>query len=127
MSNPMTDFNADSINRAATFHPATNDDELPAVEIAGVLVFAYLDAAGTLRVTVDTESADERPEWRYSVPLRINVNSGTVFEGSDNYGEYDREIIHHNTDSTPAVIVQTGEPIHVFGDVNVITGPHGAA
>jgi hypothetical protein len=96
----------DDVNEAATFTPQFVDGAdgetlaRPCLTVAGVQVYAYVGDDGMLRVTVDTETADE----------------------------LDREIIHHNDDSgRPAVIVQTGEPIHVFGDVNVITGPHGAA
>jgi hypothetical protein len=74
---------ADELNRAAEFLPQTTEDERPAVRIAGILVFAYIDSAGALRVTVGTETADEIPEWEDGVPMRIRVNDGTVFEGTD--------------------------------------------
>jgi len=74
----------DLFNRAAKFHPMTSEDTLPAVEISGVFVFVYVDDDGTLRVTVDTDTADGMPGWDSRVPMRINVNNATVFEGSDN-------------------------------------------
>lgn len=54
----MTNEDSGPINRAATFHPSRNDDELPAIEVAGVMVFAYVDATGTLRVSLDFDTAD---------------------------------------------------------------------
>jgi hypothetical protein len=71
--------------RKIEFLPATNEDERPALRIpvAGdrapdnALVFAYVDADGTLRVTVDTEDCN------VFLNVKINVNDGTVYEGVD--------------------------------------------
>lgn len=78
----------DEITRTAEFLPQTTDDERPAVRIAGALVFVYVDSAGALRVTVDTETVDAIPEWESGVPMRIKVNSGTVYHGDDEHGAY---------------------------------------
>lgn len=64
-------------NSEAEFLPARNTDELPAVRIGAVLVLTYVDKRGVLRVTVDTEDATD------PVNIKINVNAGTVWEGSD--------------------------------------------
>ncbi|WP_369253732.1 hypothetical protein [Streptomyces sp. R35] len=72
-----------AVNSAAVFHPmAGPDDEgLPCIEIAGVLVFAYLDAdMQAVRVSVHLDTTDE-PLIRSdaTVPLHVEVGSSTVF------------------------------------------------
>jgi hypothetical protein len=57
------------------FLPQRNEDERPAVQVGDVLIFTYVDADGTVRVTVDTEDAERL------VPVKININSGTIFDG----------------------------------------------
>jgi hypothetical protein len=59
-----------------TFVPARTEDERPAVRIGEVLIFTYTDGDGDVRVTVDTEDVTTE------VPIRINVNGGTVWEGT---------------------------------------------
>lgn len=76
---------SDELNHAATFLPATNDDEYPAVRIGDALVFVYLNQEGRLVITVDTEDFDPDeyqmfPEWPDRLPLTVNVNNGPVFE-----------------------------------------------
>lgn len=141
MSSAMTNEDSGPINRAARFHPTTNNDELPAIEVAGVLVFAYVDAAGTLRVSLDFDTADpdvfgeDTDGASLPVPVQVALSGQTVYRADRNGTEWygrdaeddDREIVRHNTEEASAVVVRPGEPIHVFGNVNVITGPHGAA
>ncbi|MGW2651832.1 hypothetical protein ACWC2T_44985 [Streptomyces sp. NPDC001393] len=73
------------VNSAAVFHPmAGPDDEgLPCIEIAGVLVFAYLDAdVQAVRVSVHLDTADQlliKPG--HMVPLHVEVEESTVFSG----------------------------------------------
>ncbi|MFF9690439.1 hypothetical protein [Streptomyces sp. NPDC014623] len=56
-------------------------DSLPALQVAGVLVFVYIDRQhGTVRVSVDLDTAHRsllRPDDR--VPLEISVQGHTVF------------------------------------------------
>lgn len=71
------------VNSSALFHPmAGPDDEgLPCIEVAGVLVFAYLDAdMQAVRVSVHLDTTDE-PLIRSdaTVPLHVEVGSSTVF------------------------------------------------
>jgi len=72
-------------NRAAVFHamegPGDADEGLPCVEIAGVLVFAYLDAdREAVRVSVDLETADEQlVRANGTVPVRVDLGNSTVF------------------------------------------------
>ncbi|RSS80628.1 hypothetical protein EF919_40550, partial [Streptomyces sp. WAC02707] len=60
-------------------------------EVAGVLVFGYLDAKdGAVRVSVHTDSADPeyvvRPDG--TVPLRVVVDGAVVFDDSDHHAPH---------------------------------------
>jgi hypothetical protein len=61
-------------------HPATFDTPHPALQVAGVLVFAYVDRHGRLRVSVHL---DETEPWLFAgggtVPTRITVEDTDVF------------------------------------------------
>ncbi|MFD3959282.1 MULTISPECIES: hypothetical protein [Streptomyces] len=78
---------AEGLNRAAVFYAA--DDQGPScIEVAGVLVFGYLDAKdGVVRVSVHLDSADSehvvRPDG--TVPLRVVVEDTVVFDDSNHY------------------------------------------
>lgn len=78
-----------AVNEAAVFHPfAVHGDgtqALPAVEVAGVLVFAYVEG-GRLRVSVDLDTADQPggpftavPGREDEVPMVITVQGTPVF------------------------------------------------
>jgi hypothetical protein len=71
-------------NSAAVFHAqAGPDDEgLPCIEIAGVLVFAYLDAdLQTLRISVDLDTADEQLlRGDGTVPVLVNVADAEILK-----------------------------------------------
>ncbi|MFD4588305.1 hypothetical protein [Streptomyces sp. NPDC058434] len=71
------------VNSAAVFHPQGGPDGegLPCVEVAGVLVFAYLDAdMQAVRVSVHLDTADERlVQSEETVPLHVEVEDSTVF------------------------------------------------
>ncbi|MEU6325665.1 hypothetical protein [Streptomyces sp. NPDC047009] len=73
------------VNNAAVFHAqAGPDDEgLPCVAIAGVLVFAYLDAGmQAARVSIHLDAADELViQPGKTVPLHVKVEDSTVFSG----------------------------------------------
>ncbi|MGW2563423.1 hypothetical protein ACWCXB_30210 [Streptomyces sp. NPDC001514] len=73
------------VNSAAVFHPmAGPDDEgLPCIEIAGVLVFAYLDAdMQAVRVSVHLDTTDELLiQPGQTMPLHVEVEDPTVFSG----------------------------------------------
>lgn len=73
------------VNSAAVFHPmASPDDEgLPCIEIAGVLVFAYLDTdMQAVRVSVHLDTTDELlVQPGQTVPLHVEVEDSTVFSG----------------------------------------------
>nr|WP_239085447.1 hypothetical protein [Streptomyces halstedii] len=73
---------SEQANRGATFHPQTDDNDLPWVEVDGVLVFAYLDTdAGAVRVSVHLDSAEDRlvrPDG--TVPLRVEVEDAVVLD-----------------------------------------------
>ncbi len=70
-------------NCVAVFHPmqGPDDEGLPCIEIAGVLVFAYLDAdTRALRVSVHLDTADEQLlQADDSVPVQVDVEDTTVF------------------------------------------------
>lgn len=75
----------DALNRAATFWPARPEEPgtLPALEVAGVMVFAYLTEAGELLVSVDLDTASPvLTSPRQTVPLRITVQGTTVYQAA---------------------------------------------
>jgi len=76
-----TAITAAAANLNASFLPSTFDVAYPAVRIAGVLVFGYIDPDGTLHVSVDL---DEAEPWlalqpRGTVPIRISVGGNDVY------------------------------------------------
>ncbi|MFB7918941.1 hypothetical protein [Streptomyces sp. NPDC056061] len=75
---------SEQANRDVTFHPQTDDNDLPCVEVDGVLVFAYLDhETGAVRVSVHLDSAEDRlvrPDS--TVPLRVEVEGDVVLDAS---------------------------------------------
>ncbi len=78
---------ADGLNRGAVFY-AADDDGPSCIEVAGVLVFGYVDAEdGVVRVSVHLDSADPehvvRPDG--TVPLRIVVEDTVVFDDSNHF------------------------------------------
>jgi hypothetical protein len=81
---------ADVLNRAAVFY-AADDDGPSCIEVAGVLVFGYLDAKdGVVRVSVHVDSADPehvvRPDG--SVPLRVVVEDTVILDDSNHYAPH---------------------------------------
>ncbi|WP_037684702.1 hypothetical protein [Streptomyces aureocirculatus] len=73
---------SEQANRDATFHPQTDDNDPPYVQVDGVLVFVYLDhEAGAVRVSVHLDSAADRlvrPDG--TVPLRVDVEDAVVLD-----------------------------------------------
>jgi hypothetical protein len=138
----------DAVNTAATFDPQfetpdgeDHDGSRPCLTVAGVQVYAYVQDDGTLRVSLDFDTADpdvfgeDTDGASLPVPVQVALSGQPVYridrDGAEWYGrdaeDDDREIVRHNTEEASAVVVRPGVTIHVFGDVNVITGPHGAA
>lgn len=81
MTSTLTD---DEVNEGAAFLPKTNDDELPAIQVAGVTVFLYRKD-GVMRVSVDLDDAGETtptvdPDGERRVPIQITVQGQTVWE-----------------------------------------------
>ncbi|MEU7156045.1 hypothetical protein AB0A98_06320 [Streptomyces chrestomyceticus] len=75
---------SEQANRDATFHPQTDENDLPCMEIDGVLVFAYLNhESGVVEVSVHLECAEGRlvrPDG--TVPLRVAVEDAVVLDDS---------------------------------------------
>lgn len=72
---------AAEFNRAAVFHPETGEDTRPCIEIAGVLVFAYIDQDGTVRVSVHLDTTDPAVlDNGDLVPMRVTIEDTTVFD-----------------------------------------------
>jgi hypothetical protein len=71
------------VNSATVFHAQAGpgDEGLPCVEVAGVLVFAYLDAdMQAVRVSVHLDTTDEQLlRSDATVPLHVEVGNSTVF------------------------------------------------
>ncbi|MGW6600499.1 hypothetical protein [Streptomyces sp. NPDC055036] len=84
------------LNSAAVFHPQTgpDDDGLPCVEVAGIPVFAYVDAdRQTVQVSVHFDTAEDRlvrPDG--TVPLRVRVGDTVVLNDSAQ-GTAERELL----------------------------------
>jgi hypothetical protein len=70
-------------NSAALFHPqeGPDDEGLPCIEIAGILVFAYLDAdRKAVRVSVHLDTTDEQlVRADGTVPMQVEIEDATVF------------------------------------------------
>ncbi|MGX1763116.1 hypothetical protein ACWIG5_40550, partial [Streptomyces lydicus] len=68
-------------NRAAVFHPEIGEGTRPCLEVAGVLVFAYVDPEGTVRVSVHLDSAAPAViDGDGLVPVRITLEATTVYD-----------------------------------------------
>ncbi|MFM9707892.1 hypothetical protein [Streptomyces galilaeus] len=71
-------------NSAAVFHAmrGPDDEGLPCMEIAGILVFAYLDAEReAVRISVHLDTTDEQLVRADStVPLLVEIEDATVFD-----------------------------------------------
>ncbi|WP_331727407.1 hypothetical protein OG871_40350 (plasmid) [Kitasatospora sp. NBC_00374] len=82
---PVSERLRRKFHRSARFRPARRDEPgtLPAVTVAGVMVFTYVDELGQLRVSVDLDTTHralvERPAGRGTVPLRVDVQDDTVY------------------------------------------------
>lgn len=70
-------------NSAAVLHPMKDpaDEGLPCIEIAGILVFAYLDSGKeAVRVSIHLDTADEQLVRADStVPIQVEIEGTTVF------------------------------------------------
>ncbi|MFD4635430.1 hypothetical protein ACFVYR_37750 [Streptomyces sp. NPDC058284] len=71
-------------NSSAVFHPmeGPEGEGLPCIEIAGILVFAYLDAdRRALRVSVHLDTTDEQlVRSDGTVPVQVEIEDTTVFD-----------------------------------------------
>ncbi|MFE9454985.1 hypothetical protein [Streptomyces sp. NPDC006739] len=71
-------------NSSAVFHPqeSPDDEGLPCIELAGILVFVYLDADhGGVRVSVHLDTADEQlVRADGTVPMQVEIETATVFD-----------------------------------------------
>lgn len=71
-------------NSSAVFHAqeSPDDEGLPCIEIAGILVFVYLDAnCGAVRVSVHLDTTDEQlVRADGTVPLQVEIEDATVFD-----------------------------------------------
>ncbi|WP_427168781.1 hypothetical protein ACQF4J_46965 (plasmid) [Streptomyces sp. C1-1] len=69
---------------AAVFHAmrGPDDEGLPCMEIAGILVFAYLDAdREAVRVSVHLDTTDEQlVRADGTVPMQVEIETATVFD-----------------------------------------------
>ncbi|WP_051828570.1 hypothetical protein [Streptomyces bicolor] len=71
-------------NSSAVFHPQENPDDegLPCIQLAGILVFAYLDAdRGAIRVSVHLDTTYEQlVRADGTVPMQVEIEDTTVFD-----------------------------------------------
>lgn len=70
------------LNTAAEFLPGGPEGTLPAIRVAGCLVFAYV-RDGALQVSVDLDDAGRCGFWegREIIPMELSVQGATVWEG----------------------------------------------
>ncbi|TDC02658.1 hypothetical protein E1091_00205 [Micromonospora fluostatini] len=82
MSEGMTRAEEEVANKAAHFWPQGDhavDGTRPAIEVAGAMVFAYVEG-GELWVSVDLDETDSRlTREDNTVPLRVTVQGTQVF------------------------------------------------
>lgn len=77
----LTSTEADAFNRAAVLLPQTDDGTLPCVQVAGVQVYAYVDASGVVRVAVHLDTTDSTLlDVAGLVPLVITVADTVVYD-----------------------------------------------
>ncbi|MET9914784.1 hypothetical protein ABZZ74_50345 [Streptomyces sp. NPDC006476] len=71
-------------NSSAVFHPmhGPDDEGLPCIELAGILVFAYLDAdREAVRVSVHLDTTDvQLVRADGTVPMQVEIETATVFD-----------------------------------------------
>jgi hypothetical protein len=71
-------------NSSVVFHSqeSPNDEGLPCIELAGILVFVYLDAdRGGVRVSVHLDTTDEQlVRADGTVPMQVEIETATVFD-----------------------------------------------
>lgn len=68
-------------NRTAVFHPEAGDDTRPCIEVAGVLVFAYVDRGGIVRVSIHLDTAEPAVlDSGGLVPIQITLEDATVYD-----------------------------------------------
>ncbi|WP_331733120.1 hypothetical protein OHU34_43655 (plasmid) [Streptomyces sp. NBC_00080] len=71
-------------NSSAVFHAqeGPDDEGLPCIEIAGILVFVYLDAnCGAVRVSVHLDTtAEQLVRADGTVPVQVEIEDATVFD-----------------------------------------------
>lgn len=60
-----------AVNSAAKLHESSH---YPAIEVAGVMVFVYVDERGTLRISAHFDNADVAvwPDCEVAVPVRVD-------------------------------------------------------
>ncbi|MFE4579705.1 hypothetical protein [Streptomyces chartreusis] len=80
----LADFDACALaNSSAIFHAqeGPDDEGLPCIEVAGILVFSYLDAdRGAVRVSVHLDTAaEELVGADTTVPIEVEIGDTTVF------------------------------------------------
>ncbi|MDN3029436.1 hypothetical protein [Streptomyces sp. S.PB5] len=73
-------------NSSALFHPQENPDDegLPCIELAGILVFAHLDAdRQAVRISVHLDTTDEQLlRADGTVPVQMEIEDTTVFDNT---------------------------------------------
>jgi hypothetical protein len=74
----------EQVNERVSFLPMTNEDEKPCMQVAGALVFAYVQD-GALVVSVDLDTVEPGAFAVYGpdgdcVPVQVYVGSDRVFD-----------------------------------------------
>jgi len=64
-------------NAKARLHPHR---KYPALEVGGVLVFAYFNKAGVLTVSVDLDTTDPRWLRGTCLPMQVTIQGDQVFK-----------------------------------------------
>lgn len=77
---------ADTYNRTATFHPQMGKNTLPAIEIAGIQIYAGIDNTGYMHIAVDLDDTETTLTDNYGlVPIHVSITGTTIYNSDTDH------------------------------------------